>query len=83
METYTFLRELADSWVMLLLLLFFLGVAAWAFRPGSRPIHDDAANAVFRHDAPGGAGPAPCANACEGCTCTVRDLLKEPANGPA
>ena len=50
METYTFLRELADSWVLLFLTLFFLGVWAWAFRPGSRPIHDDAAAVPFRHD---------------------------------
>ncbi|MEL6586344.1 MAG: cbb3-type cytochrome c oxidase subunit 3 [Pseudomonadota bacterium] len=60
METYTFLRELADSWVLLLLTLFFLGVWVWAFRPGSRPIHDDAAKAPFRHDdmSPTG-GPSP------------------------
>ncbi|PWJ22461.1 cbb3-type cytochrome c oxidase subunit 3 [Jannaschia seohaensis] len=50
METYSFLRELADSWVLLVLTLFFLGVWVWAFRPGSRPIHDDAARAPFRHD---------------------------------
>lgn len=50
METYSFLRELADSWALLFLFLFFLGTWAWAFRPGSRPLHDDAANVVFRHD---------------------------------
>ncbi len=47
---YTFLRELADSWAMLGLLLFFLGVIAWAFRPGSRPIHNDIADIPFRHE---------------------------------
>ncbi|MEM9795043.1 MAG: cbb3-type cytochrome c oxidase subunit 3 [Pseudomonadota bacterium] len=50
MDTYSLLREIADSWVLLLLTLFFLGVIVWAFRPGSRPVHDDAAHAVFRHD---------------------------------
>ena len=50
METYSLLRYLADSWVLLVLFLFFLGVWAWAFRPGSRKIHDDAAQAPFRHD---------------------------------
>ena len=50
METYTFLRQLADSWVMLAILLVFIGVVFWAFRPGSRPIHQDAANSIFRHD---------------------------------
>ena len=35
METYTFLREFADSWMLLALTLFFLGVVVWAFRPGA------------------------------------------------
>ena len=50
METYSFLRELADSWVLLLLTLFFVGTIVWAFRPGSRKVHEDAANIPFRSD---------------------------------
>ncbi len=50
METYTFLRQLADSWVLLALTLFFLGVIVWAFRPGSRATHDEAANIPFRNE---------------------------------
>lgn len=50
METYTFLRQMADSWALLLLFLYFLGVFFWAWRPGSRPLHDDAAEVPFRHD---------------------------------
>ncbi len=50
METYTFLRELADSWVLLLMTLFFLGTIVWAFRPGSRDIHRDAGSIPFRND---------------------------------
>ena len=50
MDTYSFLRELADSWALLVLFIFFVGTWAWAFRPGSRRLHDDAANVVFRHD---------------------------------
>lgn len=50
METYTFLRQVADSWALLLLFLFFVGVFFWAWRPGSRPLHDDAADVPFRHD---------------------------------
>ena len=50
METYSLLRAFADSWVLLLLALFFLGVVAWAWRPGSRATHDDSANSIFRHD---------------------------------
>ncbi len=50
---YHILRELADSWVLLALFLFFVGTWAWAWRPGSRKVHDDAANVPFRHeDAP-------------------------------
>ena len=51
METYTFLRELADSWVLLAMTLFFLGVVLWAFRPGSRQVHQDIADIPFRNEA--------------------------------
>ena len=50
METYSLLREFADSWMLLLLFTVFVGVFAWAFRPGSRAIHRDTANIPFRHD---------------------------------
>ena len=50
METYTWLRELADSWVLLALTLFFVGTILWVYRPGSRKIHDDAANIPFRDE---------------------------------
>ena len=50
METYTFLRQLADSWVLLALTLFFLGVIVFAFRPGSRAVHAEAASIPFRND---------------------------------
>lgn len=50
METYTFLRQLADSWVLLALTLFFVGVFAFAWRPGSRKLHQDAAESIFRNE---------------------------------
>ena len=50
MDTYSFLRELADSWVLLALFIFFVGTWFWAFRPGSRDLHNDAASVVFRHE---------------------------------
>ena len=50
METYTLLRLFADSWALLLLTAVFLGVIVWALRPGSRPLHDDAARSIFRDD---------------------------------
>lgn len=50
MEIYSFLRELADSWVLLSLVLFFLGAVAFACRPGTRALHRDAAESIFRHE---------------------------------
>ena len=47
---YTFLRELADSWALLALFLFFIGVIFWAFRPGSRALHEDLAKLPLRND---------------------------------
>ena len=52
MDTYTLLRQIADSWVLLAMFVFFLGVIAWAFRPGSRKIHDDIAQIPLRNDSP-------------------------------
>lgn len=49
METYSLLREFADSWMLLFLFLFFMGVILWVFRPGSRSEHQDSANIPFRH----------------------------------
>ena len=50
MDTYSILREIADSWVMLFLFAFFIAVVLWAFRPGSRAVHKDTANIPFRHE---------------------------------
>ncbi len=51
METYTFLRHLADSWFLLAMTLLFLAVIVWAFRPGAGRSQSDAANSIFRNDA--------------------------------
>jgi cytochrome c oxidase cbb3-type subunit 4 len=50
METYSFLRHLADSWVLLAMTLFFVGICVWAFRPGSRAAHQEIATSIFRND---------------------------------
>lgn len=42
--------EFADSWALLALFVFFIGVWVWAYRPGSRPVHDDMAKSIFRND---------------------------------
>ncbi|NIZ14143.1 cbb3-type cytochrome c oxidase subunit 3 [Phaeobacter sp. HF9A] len=58
MDTYTLLRQFADSWMLLLLFVVFLGVVFWAFRPGSRKTHEDTANIPFRHADKPAADPA-------------------------
>ena len=62
METYTWMRAFADSWMLLAMTLFFLGVVLWTWRPGSREKHDDIANIPLRTDdvlgAPGLCGGA-------------------------
>ena len=50
METYSLLRSFADSWHLLFMTAFFIGVVVWAFRPGSRRVHDAAASSIFRND---------------------------------
>lgn len=47
---YTFLRQLADSWVLLMMFVFFLGVFLWVFRPGSKKIYKETANIPFEHE---------------------------------
>ena len=59
METYTFLRQLADSWFLLAMFLFFVGMVIYVLRPGSGEKHRDTANVVFRHeDRPAGSEEA-------------------------
>ena len=50
MDLYTILRQFADSWALLFLFVFFLGVVFWAFRPGSSRTHRDSANIPFRYE---------------------------------
>ena len=50
METYSVMRAFADSWAMAVIFLIFVGIVIWSFRPGSRAVHDDIANSIFRHD---------------------------------
>ncbi|HEU0223280.1 MAG TPA: cbb3-type cytochrome c oxidase subunit 3 [Paracoccaceae bacterium] len=50
MDMYGFLRQLADSWFLILMLLFFVAAVAIALRPGSRRTHDDIARIPFRNE---------------------------------
>jgi len=51
METYSLLRQFADSWMLLTLFAFFVGMVLWVlFRPGSSKTYSDVANIPFRHE---------------------------------
>ncbi len=50
MESYTFLRELADSWGLLAMVVFFCGMILMLFRPGAKKLHADAASIPLRDD---------------------------------
>ena len=84
MHTYSLLREVADSWVLLALFAVFAAVILWAWRPGSRRLHDEAANVPFRHEAANvpfrHEAASGCAAGCAGCTCVPR-RLEEPRHG--
>ena len=73
METYSFLRELADSWVLLGMFAFFIGAGIWAFLPSQANARKDASMIPFRNETNG------CANKCAGCNCgDATDKLKGP-----
>lgn len=60
LTTYEQLRHFADSWGLLALTLFFVGVVLFTLRPGSRRTHQDAADIPFRHeDRPAAASDRP------------------------
>ncbi|SEN64404.1 cytochrome c oxidase cbb3-type subunit 4 [Gemmobacter aquatilis] len=61
MDTYSFLRHFADSWMLILMTALFVGVVLYAFRPGSRKVQEEAATSIFRNEkrpAPDVAGSA-------------------------
>ena len=74
MDTYSLLRQFADSWVLLAMFLFFIGAGVWAYLPSQRAAREEAAGIPLRDQSPG------CDKACADCAC-ARDLLKEVQNG--
>ena len=50
METYSLLRQFADSWMLLFLFVFFIGVVIWVFRPGASKTYENPSNIPFRHE---------------------------------
>ncbi len=47
---YHVMRSFADSWALLAMVLFFVGVVAFALRPGSRKSAGEAANIPLEDD---------------------------------
>ena len=47
---YTILRELADSWFMLIMFVMFIGIIIFAFRPGTKASYDRLRNLPLQDD---------------------------------
>jgi cytochrome c oxidase cbb3-type subunit 4 len=50
METYTALRQFADSWALAAMTVFFIGVVLFVFRPGSRKQAEETARIPLKDD---------------------------------
>lgn len=50
MDTYTIMREFADSWMLLAMVLFFLGVVLWTLRPSAKRTHREISEIPLRND---------------------------------
>ena len=66
MDTYSLLREIADSWVLLAMFLFFVGVAIWAFLPSQNAARQDASMIPFRNEK----AKTDCDRSCPECACS-------------
>ena len=73
MDTYSLLREIADSWVLLAMFVFFLGTGVWAFWPSQSAARREASEIPFRNDTPGG-----CSGTCDGCKCSAIRMPEVP-----
>ncbi len=52
-STYDMLRHLADSWGLLAMMIVFVVLAAWPFRPGAKQRNDEAARIIFKDESDG------------------------------
>ncbi|MEL6551573.1 MAG: cbb3-type cytochrome c oxidase subunit 3 [Pseudomonadota bacterium] len=73
MELYTLLRAFADSWFLLAMTTFYVGVFVWVVRPGSNRVHDEIKQIPLRDDR----SPAPeltlgCTGGCADCPCAAK-----------
>ncbi|MDP3908417.1 cbb3-type cytochrome c oxidase subunit 3 [Novosphingobium sp.] len=49
-STYDALRHFADSWGLAAMVVTFLVLALWPFRPGARKDNEAAANMIFKDE---------------------------------
>jgi cytochrome c oxidase cbb3-type subunit 4 len=66
MDLNLLLHEIAEHSTLLWLFGFFIGMVLFILRPGSKAIHDDAAQVPLRERE-----TLACPNACPGCTCAA------------
>ncbi|MGY9045755.1 hypothetical protein P775_04400 [Puniceibacterium antarcticum] len=63
METYSIFRQIADSWVLLAMFVFFVSCIFWVYRPGARTQYAEAAGSIFNED------KVTCTKNCATCAC--------------
>lgn len=49
-DTYQNLRQFADSWGLLAMVIFFVTACAWPYRPGGRKAGQEASTMIFEED---------------------------------
>ncbi len=78
MDTYSLLREIADSWVMLGIFSFFIGACIFAFLPSQSKAREDASMIPLRDDVI----VKKCSDGCTDCDrATKIDPMKGLSNG--
>jgi cytochrome c oxidase cbb3-type subunit 4 len=50
MSAYDTLRHFADSWALVAMLVIFLTLCLWPFRPGAKARNRDAATLIFKDE---------------------------------
>ena len=70
MDTYSLLRQFADSWVMLGIFGFFIGACIWAFLPSQAAAREDASMIPLRDDV----APSKCTGGCADCSRKAESL---------
>ena len=50
MTDHTIIQEIAENWMLVGMFTFFIGAILWAFRPGSRAVHQETSAIPFRND---------------------------------